>query len=493
MYDDFSSNKDTNQSKIDSQGKYSVKTEILKTNIYGVDLDIKAVEITKLNLLLKASEKGRKLPEEVDLHIKHGNSLIHEENVTKYPFIWRDDFQEGSFDVIIGNPPYIRNTELSSEDKNYFTDKYFSAYKQYDIYLLFFELGIKLLKNGRYLGFITSNKFLASDYGQKLREFILNNCKIISLIDVSNLRVFKDASTYPVIVILQKDTNENTRKSNTITFQKINNVEELNSKNNIVSIKQAKFIDTNGNRLIVDTKGVNSDIIKKMEKGSLTIKDYFDCQRGSPKNKITILDKATPNTLPCIISRDVSSYSYKISKNFFIASKLQDKILSKPKILIPRTVLSLKATFDEGNKFIMDRIYYLIPKEGKDINMKYVTALLNSRLIDFYYKTNFGTTHVGGGYLDLRGTQIVKLPIILTNQNATDTIAQHVDKIITLNKRLVELGDKTTSETKEINDKIDKLNEQINEEIYKIYGITEDEKEIIKETNLILCESLQRI
>ena len=83
LYENLSSKEESKQNKIDSQGMYSVKTEILKKNLYGVDLDNKAVEITKLNLLLKASEKNRKLPEEVDLHIKYGNSLIDDENVAK--------------------------------------------------------------------------------------------------------------------------------------------------------------------------------------------------------------------------------------------------------------------------------------------------------------------------------------------------------------------------------------------------------------------------
>ena len=89
---------DAKQHKIDSQGSYSVKTEILKSNLYGVDLDNKAVEIAKLNLLLKAAENGRRLPEEVDLHIRKGNSLIDDENIAGLDaFKWTGDFQEGEW------------------------------------------------------------------------------------------------------------------------------------------------------------------------------------------------------------------------------------------------------------------------------------------------------------------------------------------------------------------------------------------------------------
>src|SRR3989338_7504243 len=98
------------QHRLDSQGSYSIKTEILKNNIFGVDLDNKAVEITKLNLLLKAAEKFRKLPKELDNHICWGNSLIEDDSVSEHAFKWVGDFQEGTFDVVIGNPPYVSGT-----------------------------------------------------------------------------------------------------------------------------------------------------------------------------------------------------------------------------------------------------------------------------------------------------------------------------------------------------------------------------------------------
>lgn len=138
LYNNLSSKEETKQQKIDSQGTYSIKTEILKRNIFGVDLDNKAVEITKLNLLLKASEKGRKLPEEVDLHIKHGNSLIDDESV-KNSFRWGDDFKEGSFDVVIGNPPYVDYREI--EGTEFIKKKFYSAQvkDKYNLLVLFIE------------------------------------------------------------------------------------------------------------------------------------------------------------------------------------------------------------------------------------------------------------------------------------------------------------------------------------------------------------------
>ncbi len=177
----------------DFKGRLSLgqKATILLNCIYGVDLDEKAVELTQLNLLLKILEeetretRRRILPNMKD-NIKNGNSLISDSRFDK-AFNWNAQFpsiKEGGFDIVIGNPPYVRNTELSSKDKLFFNETFFSSYKQYDIYVLFFELGLKLLKERGKLGFITSNKFVASDYGMKIREFILNEAKIRKIIDV---------------------------------------------------------------------------------------------------------------------------------------------------------------------------------------------------------------------------------------------------------------------------------------------------------------------
>ncbi len=483
MNDALTNTDSVKQHRLDSQGAYSIKTEILKNNIYGVDLDNKAVEITKLNLLLKAAEKNRKLPDELDKHVRHGNSLIDDSSIAGLDaFKWTDEFEEGSFDVVIGNPPYIRNTELSKTDKSFFNQNYVGAHKQYDILVLFFERGIKLLKNEGYLGFITSNKFMASDYGEKLRELILKNCKIISLIDVSNLKIFKDASTYPVIAIFQKINNKTQRDNNIISFHKIEDLNKLSSNKQIIKIKQSKFSEEKDNKLIENKGGTRNEITKNIEQGSKKLKELFLCQRGSPKNKIKIIEKRTENSVPCIMSRDVGRYSIKISKNNFITSNLQKKIFNSEKILMPRTVLSLKASLDEGCNFIMDRIYFLIPKENVKVNLKLVTGILNSKLIDFYYKLNFGSTHVGGGYLDLRGTQIVEIPIKITTELQQKPLIKLVDKMLSLNKQLNSFNGKKTAETAKLEEEIKATDYEIDQLVYELYSITKEEQKIIEES-----------
>ena len=191
--------------RLDEQGMYSIRTEILKNNIYGVDLDEKAVEITKLNLLLKAAEKYRRLPKDDELHIRRGNSLISDETVAGLSaFKWEGPFQEGSFDVVLGNPPYIRIQTSSEEDRKYLASNYVSAQGKFDIYTVFIERALKLLKDDGLFSFIVPNKFTQTIYGKRLKELILRNFTIQRFIDFGDLKVFGEVTTYPCILVIKK-------------------------------------------------------------------------------------------------------------------------------------------------------------------------------------------------------------------------------------------------------------------------------------------------
>ena len=175
-------------------GLYDIETDILERNIYGVDINEESVEIAKLSLWLRTAQKGRKL-NTLNNNIKYGNSLIDDPEVAgDKAFNWQKEFSDvfagGGFDVVIGNPPYVRSETLKDEHKTYFSSEWYSPYKQYDLYVIFYELGIKLLKAKGLLGFITPNKFYIADYGKKCREYILNNSLIIEIADVSMMNVF---------------------------------------------------------------------------------------------------------------------------------------------------------------------------------------------------------------------------------------------------------------------------------------------------------------
>lgn len=195
---------------------------VLRKNIFGVDLDVQAVEIARLNLLLRALARRELLPSLAE-NIRQGNSLISggEEELRpyfgdgwreKHPFNWEEEFREvmkgGGFDVAIGNPPYVRIQTLDRDEAEYYRGRYESAHGSFDIYVPFIERGLRLLKPGGRLGFITSGKFLKAQYGRKLQELLLREATVETIVDLSAQRVFGEATTYPVIVILRRGASK---------------------------------------------------------------------------------------------------------------------------------------------------------------------------------------------------------------------------------------------------------------------------------------------
>lgn len=195
---------------------------ILIKNVFGVDLDMQAVEIARLNLLLRSLARREILPSLAD-NIRQGNSLISgtEQALTKYfdnnwqekkPFNWEQEFRDiivgGAFDVIIGNPPYVKIQTLPRDEADYYREFYQSAFGSFDIYILFLEQAIKLLKPGGRLGFITSGKFLKADYGKRIQQLLYQNCTVESIIDLSVQQIFAEATTYPVIIVLKKGAED---------------------------------------------------------------------------------------------------------------------------------------------------------------------------------------------------------------------------------------------------------------------------------------------
>lgn len=204
------------------------KKRILVNNIFGVDIDANAVEVTKLSLLLKCMEgeteasinqqlalfHDRVLPT-LDHNIQCGNSLIGTDWYELHPggdpkavkpFSWERSFPEvfkqGGFDAVIGNPPYVRQ-ELFSEHKPYLQGRYTVYHGVADLYTYFMERGAGLLKPGGLYSIIVANKWMRANYGEALRTW-LKRQDIRELIDFGDLPVFAGATTYPCIVLYAK-------------------------------------------------------------------------------------------------------------------------------------------------------------------------------------------------------------------------------------------------------------------------------------------------
>ncbi|MFL5339061.1 MAG: Eco57I restriction-modification methylase domain-containing protein [Gemmataceae bacterium] len=186
---------------------FDVDQQILQQNLFGVDLNPEAVDICRLSLWIKTAQVGKVLTS-LDHNIRVGNSVIADKAVHPDAFDWRAGFPEvftaGGFDVVICNPPYIRQ-EWISQFKPYLQQHYRAYDSVADLYVYFYELGLNLLKPGGRLGFIVTNKWLKAGYGEALRRLFAESAWVDSVIDFGHAKqIFPDADVFPSILVARK-------------------------------------------------------------------------------------------------------------------------------------------------------------------------------------------------------------------------------------------------------------------------------------------------
>ena len=182
-------------------------SEILTHNLFGVDVNSESVEIAKLSLWIKTARRGKVL-DSLDANLRIGDSLIEDSNFAyrSHGFEWKtafpDIFASGGFDVVLGNPPYVR-MELIKPMKPWLEKRYEVVSDRADLYAYFFERGIKLLKPGGRLGFISSSTFFKTGSGAPLRDFLRSKATLETVVDFGDHQIFEGVTTYPAILIMR--------------------------------------------------------------------------------------------------------------------------------------------------------------------------------------------------------------------------------------------------------------------------------------------------
>lgn len=209
--------------------EYVPDSDILTNNLFGVDVNVESVEIAKLSLWIKTARRGKVL-DSLDTSLRVGDSLIEDSNFAylDHAFTWETAFPsvfaEGGFDVVLGNPPYVR-MEFLKTLKPYLETRYEVVSDRADLYCYFYERGLRLLKPGGRLGFISSNTFFKTGSGKPLREYLLREATLEGVVDFGDLQIFEGVTTYPAILTMKRGA---VPKGHELHFWKVDGLPETN-------------------------------------------------------------------------------------------------------------------------------------------------------------------------------------------------------------------------------------------------------------------------
>lgn len=529
--------------------------DILTKNIYGVDLDVQAVEIARLNLLLKALTPGLRLPNLAD-NVKEGNSLISEGRKELKPFNWKKEYKEvfsqGGFDVIIGNPPYIKEDANRMAFDGLRDSPYYQG--KMDLWTSFACIAIDLLKEGGYLSFIAPSSWIANTGASIFRKKILTSGEIIKFVDFSDFKVFKDASIQTMIFIFQKKKPKKSYKTQYIKITSgdisSNSVagllsRELNvqTRSKFLSIFNATLNPREiGNKSINFSDDIATEILKKIENESnfklskenigngidvlqdfvtekhlLKLKDKTIQKgdgvfvlRNSFINELKLNEKEQNCLKPYYTTKQINRFlsSHDNQYKIIYADKyFRENISQFPNLKghIDRFKEILTSAFapyglhrSRKESFFKEEAIFLLRKtmypaftyvnfpcyvaraflilKPKNINLRYLTALLNSKLTYFWLK-NKGKKQ--GQQLQIDIGPLLEIPLINPNKKIQENISSLVEQMIKLNGELHKIPEKT-DKWYFLKIKVGELEQKIDHKIYNLYRLNEKEIEIIE-------------
>ncbi len=236
-------------------------SEIFKENIFGLDISEYTIQRAKLLLSLLAVSNGED-ESEFDFNLEIGNALS---------FCWEEKGID-SFDAVIGNPPYVRAKNLSEENKKLLSNWEVTKTGNPDLYIPFFEIGLKYLKPDGILGYITVNTFKRSVNARSLRDYFKRNQFDLTILDFGSSQVFKNKSTYTCIVFIEKN------KSISINYQKVT-IENIQNKN-ISNFNSINYNLLNNKKGWLLNKATVLQTINKIESTGIPLGDKFPIRNG---------------------------------------------------------------------------------------------------------------------------------------------------------------------------------------------------------------------
>ena len=419
------------------------------------------------NVRRQLFDKGITLPKDIDPSANTDFFLWH---------TWFSDvFANGGFDIVIGNPPYVllQNTPMSATDKETLTSIYKVAQYKVDLYHLFIERGCNLLTNGGVLIYINPTTFLTNNYTSKLRKFILTEYSLNSVVNIST-NVF-DASVNTGIFTISNSNEHKTVSYSNGTLENGNLV-----------ISELSYCDRSyyneKNSYIIQPLGNNKslDLISKIENIGCVIKDIASVSFGMQLRNRKIYTEdviENPNEKqltefhrPCLTGKDINFFTSKFANRFCYFNRIakcggcwDETLHNTPIKVLVRQVGSVPVCGIDTNGYaILNSAFMIVPN---NYDAFCLMGLINSKVIRYYWNIKFEDKRKT--FPKIKGTYLEQIPIPSTSNKDVAYCALAINNAI-------ESGDDAT----ELLDRLDYL-------VYKLYGLSFDEIQVIDpETSL---------
>ena len=524
-----------------SHGEWKLTTDerkrILLCNIFGVDIDAQAVEVTKLSLLLKVVEgeshqtdwvrqRQRVLPDLGD-NIKCGNSLIGSDfydneqallfdEETQYRinvFDWQRGFpgimQRDGFDCIIGNPPYLAGriwTDDLRTQRFYFEFHYTEFKDQYDLYALFIERAVRLLNNNGCLGFITPNTWFNNSRYISLRRWLFKKGNPYLIGDYREVKVFPDATVLPTVFVF--DRAKEPAPSKPCQIERF-----YDSVTSTTFQTSVAIWDTFPGSII--NLAVSKDdlpLLKKIEDNPF-LEEIADCRfgvkvyqkgKGTPpqagheaEDKVFENEnKISENYLPYARGKSISNWTVKFPLTWLhygrhLAEPRSLNLFTGPRIFLRRIVGERLILVPIQEKIIADQLLHTIkPYSSSNSSDTFLVlaGILSSKLIAYYFRKRFNRTE--STFPEIRISELKTLPIHPIDFANPNDVAKH-DKMITLVEGMLSLHKKKADEKNPetlhyIETRITITDRQIDRLVYDLYNLSAEEIALI-ESNMPPC------
>ena len=485
-----------------------LKRQILLNNLYGVDIDRQAVEVTRFSLSLKALEDIRQgevyeerslfkqtvLPD-LSQNIKCGNSLIGPDYFTDQmfsdadelkrvnPFDWKQQFPHGSFDAVIGNPPYLFITELSKPDKDYFFKRYNTSEYRFDVYGLFTELSISYLaKRSGYISFIIPHTLLSNDSFEKLRRLLLEATFLERVVDIGP-GVFEGAKNETMIFVVRNGRDPalaNTEATRVI----LTTSKTFPQASREFTVAQQDWQSNHSAAWIVKVSGSESKVIARLESSSQKLGDLCTINQGlrtGDNDKYLSETVQSGKWKPAVGGKHIGRYEPLLRELYVYyepsvldAPRRREIFESQEKIAVqeirnitlPRRII---ATYDSQQFYCLQSTNVINFRKGaaKNYSIKFLLGLMNSTAVNFFFRQRFsGNNHIASN-------QLAQIPIPVANKARQDKMVQLVESMLALHKH--KAAAKTQADQELYQRQIEATDRKIDSLVYELYGLTPEE------------------